>query len=151
MHAHLHATDMAITAEGDAHTLAHDAAGALRGLRPLPNANGRVLSWSALITQQQEIGPFSMCFPARRMSGDLQASPVTHPHSTVVRRIDLQRHGVAGEQPMNRRSFLMTAGATVAAAAASDVLARQAPAPGKARFRTGLVAYLTGRRSRQRR
>ena len=42
---------------------------------------------------------------------------------------------------MNRRSFLMTAGATVAAAAASDVLARQAPAPGKARFRTGLVAY----------
>jgi L-ribulose-5-phosphate 3-epimerase len=42
---------------------------------------------------------------------------------------------------MNRRSFLMTAAATVAAAAASDVLARQAPAPGKARFRTGLVAY----------
>jgi L-ribulose-5-phosphate 3-epimerase len=42
---------------------------------------------------------------------------------------------------MNRRSFLMTAGATVAGAATSDVLARQAPAPGKARFRTGLVAY----------
>jgi hypothetical protein len=34
----------------------------------------------------------------------------------------------------------MTAGATVAAAAASDALAREAPA-GKARFRTGLVAY----------
>ena len=42
---------------------------------------------------------------------------------------------------MNRRSFLMTAGATVAGAATSDVLARQAPVPGKARFRTGLVAY----------
>jgi len=42
---------------------------------------------------------------------------------------------------MNRRSFLMTAGATIAAAASSDALARQAPAPGKARFRTGLVAY----------
>ena len=42
---------------------------------------------------------------------------------------------------MNRRSFLMTAGATVAGAATSHVLARQAPAPGKARFRTGLVAY----------
>ena len=42
---------------------------------------------------------------------------------------------------MNRRSFLMTAGATVAGAATSDVFARQAPVPGKARFRTGLVAY----------
>ena len=60
---HLHATDMAITAEGDAYTLAHDAAGALRGLRLLPNANGRVLSWSALITQQQEIWPVQYVFP----------------------------------------------------------------------------------------
>ena len=33
LHAHPHATDMAITAEGDAH-IATDAAGALRGLRP---------------------------------------------------------------------------------------------------------------------
>jgi hypothetical protein len=60
---HLHATDMAITAEGDAYTLAHDAAGALRGLRLLPNANGRVLSWSALVTQQQEIWPVQYVFP----------------------------------------------------------------------------------------
>ena len=42
---------------------------------------------------------------------------------------------------MNRRSFLMSAGAVVAATTVPDVLARQAPAPGKARFRTGLVAY----------
>ena len=60
---HLHATDIVITAEGDAYTLAHDAAGALRGLRLLPNANGRVLSWSALITQQQEIWPVQYVFP----------------------------------------------------------------------------------------
>jgi acetyl xylan esterase AXE1 len=58
-----HATDMAITAEGDAYTLAHDAAGALRGLRLLPNANARVLSWSALVTQQQEIWPVQYVFP----------------------------------------------------------------------------------------
>jgi hypothetical protein len=60
---HLRATDMAITAEGDAYTLAHDAAGALRGLRLLPSANGRVLSWSALVTQQQETWPVQYVFP----------------------------------------------------------------------------------------
>jgi sugar phosphate isomerase/epimerase len=44
---------------------------------------------------------------------------------------------------MNRRSFLITAGAVAAAGAVQDALARQAPAqaPQKARFRTGLVAY----------
>lgn len=41
---------------------------------------------------------------------------------------------------MNRRSFLTNAGAAVAATAVPDVLTRPAPA-GKARFRTGLVAY----------
>ena len=40
---------------------------------------------------------------------------------------------------MNRRNFLTTAGALVAAAHAAS--ARQATSPGKARFRTGLVAY----------
>jgi sugar phosphate isomerase/epimerase len=47
---------------------------------------------------------------------------------------------------MNRRNFLIGAGAAAAAAAVPDVLAQQAPqappsSPGKARFRTGLVAY----------
>ena len=41
---------------------------------------------------------------------------------------------------MTRRSFLTTAGAAIVAAAVPDARARQAP-PGKARFRTGLVAY----------
>jgi sugar phosphate isomerase/epimerase len=41
---------------------------------------------------------------------------------------------------MNRRSFLTAAGAAVAAATGTDGRTRQA-APGKARFRTGLVAY----------
>jgi len=44
---------------------------------------------------------------------------------------------------MNRRTFLLSAGAAAAAAAVPDALAGQAasPAPQKARFRTGLVAY----------
>ena len=44
---------------------------------------------------------------------------------------------------MNRRNFLIGAGAAAAAAAVPDALAGQAasPAPQKARFRTGLVAY----------
>jgi L-ribulose-5-phosphate 3-epimerase len=42
---------------------------------------------------------------------------------------------------MNRRSFLTTAGAAVAATAVPTFRSRQAPPPGKARFRTGLVAY----------
>jgi L-ribulose-5-phosphate 3-epimerase len=42
---------------------------------------------------------------------------------------------------MNRRNFLMSAGALVAATAVPDALARQTHPPGKARFRTGLVAY----------
>jgi len=60
---HLQATDMAITADGDAYTLAHDAAGVLRGLRLLPSANGRVLSWSVLVAQQQETWPVQYVFP----------------------------------------------------------------------------------------
>jgi hypothetical protein len=41
---------------------------------------------------------------------------------------------------MNRRSFLTTAGAAVAAAAIPRSSQSQSP-PGKARLRTGLVAY----------
>src|SRR5712692_6885998 len=41
---------------------------------------------------------------------------------------------------MTRRTFLTTAGAAVVATTVPDVRARRA-APGKARFRTGLVAY----------
>jgi len=42
---------------------------------------------------------------------------------------------------MNRRNFLMNAGVVVAATAVPDFPARQTKPPGKARFRTGLVAY----------
>jgi hypothetical protein len=41
---------------------------------------------------------------------------------------------------MDRRSFLTTAGAAVVSATMPDVRTPQAPR-GKARFRTGLVAY----------
>jgi L-ribulose-5-phosphate 3-epimerase len=42
---------------------------------------------------------------------------------------------------MNRRTFLMSAGALAAATTVLDALARQTQPPAKARFRTGLVAY----------
>jgi len=42
---------------------------------------------------------------------------------------------------MNRRSFLSTAAAAVVAAAGPAASVQQTAAPGKARFRTGLVAY----------
>jgi L-ribulose-5-phosphate 3-epimerase len=42
---------------------------------------------------------------------------------------------------MDRRGFLTTAGAALAAATVSPLRAQQQAAPGKARFRTGLVAY----------
>ena len=42
---------------------------------------------------------------------------------------------------MDRRSFLTTAAAAVVAAAAPAASVPQASSPGKARFRTGLVAY----------
>ena len=44
---------------------------------------------------------------------------------------------------LNRRNFLISAGAAAAATAVPDAFARQTPAPNaqKARFRTGLVAY----------
>jgi len=60
---HLNATDVAITAEGDAYTVAHDAAGTVRGLRLLPNPNGRMLSWSELVTRKQEIWPVQYVLP----------------------------------------------------------------------------------------
>src|SRR3989449_11319140 len=47
---------------------------------------------------------------------------------------------MGGEVPMDRRSFLTTAGAAVVAATVPDARTPQAPR-GKARFRTGLVAY----------
>jgi L-ribulose-5-phosphate 3-epimerase len=59
----------------------------------------------------------------------------------------LDTHVTEPKTLLNRRRFLGAAGTTVAALAAgtgSSLLARQAPAPakaGKARFRTGLVAY----------
>jgi hypothetical protein len=60
---HLNATDVAMTADGDAYTLAHDAAETVRGLRLLPNGDGRVLSWSELVTRKQEIWPVQYVFP----------------------------------------------------------------------------------------
>jgi hypothetical protein len=60
---HLKATDVSITAEGDAYTLAHDAAGVLRGLRLLPSSSGRVLSWAKLVEGRQEVWPIQYVYP----------------------------------------------------------------------------------------
>jgi acetyl xylan esterase AXE1 len=60
---HLKARDLSITAEGDAFTLAHDAAGVLKGLRLLANADGRLLSWSDVVSQKREIWPVQYVYP----------------------------------------------------------------------------------------
>jgi hypothetical protein len=60
---HLKATDLAITAEGDAYTLAHDAAGVLTGVRLVSNSSGRLLSWSEVVAQKREIWPVQYVYP----------------------------------------------------------------------------------------
>ncbi len=59
----LNATDISITATGDAYTLAHDAAGVLPGLRLLPDDNGHVLSWAQLVKDKQEVWPVQYILP----------------------------------------------------------------------------------------
>jgi hypothetical protein len=58
---HLKATDLAITAEGDAYTLAHDAAGVLKGVRLVPNSGGRLLSWSDTVSRSGRSGRPAVC------------------------------------------------------------------------------------------
>ena len=60
---HLRATDVSITAQGDAFTIAHDAAGVLKGLRVLPNERGQLLSWSEIVSQKREIWPVQYLYP----------------------------------------------------------------------------------------
>jgi hypothetical protein len=59
----LNATDISITATGDAYTLAHDAADVLPGLRLLPDDNGHVLSWAQLVKETQEVWPIQYILP----------------------------------------------------------------------------------------
>ena len=59
----LNATDISITATGDAYTLAHDAADVLPGLRLLPDDNGHVLSWAQLVKDKQEVWPIQYILP----------------------------------------------------------------------------------------
>jgi len=59
----LNATDISITATGDAYTLAHDAADVLPGLRLLPDDNGHVLSWAQLVKDKQEVWPVQYILP----------------------------------------------------------------------------------------
>jgi hypothetical protein len=59
----LHATDISMTAAGDAYTLAHHAADVLPGLRLLATDNARALSWARLVTQKQEVWPIQYTFP----------------------------------------------------------------------------------------
>ena len=59
----LNATDISITATGDAYTLAHDAADVLPGVRLLPSDNGHVLSWAQLVKDKQEVWPVQYILP----------------------------------------------------------------------------------------
>jgi len=60
---HLRATDLAVTAEGDAYTLAHDAAGVLETVHLVPSSSGRLLSWSEVVSQKREIWPVQYVYP----------------------------------------------------------------------------------------
>ena len=75
----LNATDISITATGDAYTLAHDAADVLPGLRLLPDANGRVLSWAQLVKDKQEVWPVQYILPGG--AGNVPAEGVTNVHA----------------------------------------------------------------------
>jgi hypothetical protein len=60
---HLGAAELSIAGEGDAATLAHDAAAVLPGLRVAGGENVRPLSWAALVEQQQELWPIQYLLP----------------------------------------------------------------------------------------
>ena len=60
---HLDATDISMTATGDAFTLAHHAADVLPGLRLLPGDNVQVLSWAQLVKEKQEVWPIQYTLP----------------------------------------------------------------------------------------
>jgi dienelactone hydrolase len=62
-HIHLNATDISITATGDAYTLAHHAADILPGVELLPDDNAHVLSWAQLVKDKQEVWPIQYTLP----------------------------------------------------------------------------------------
>ncbi len=60
---HLGATDVSITATGDAFTLAHDAAGVLTGLRLIAGENDHPIGWAAIVDKKQELWPVEYIYP----------------------------------------------------------------------------------------
>lgn len=60
---HLGAADLAIAAEGDAYTLAHDAAAVLPGIRLMSTVGARALSWAELVEQKRELWPIQYLLP----------------------------------------------------------------------------------------
>jgi Acetyl xylan esterase (AXE1) len=60
---HLGAQSLAVAAQGDAYTLAHDAAAVLPRLELLPDSGARVLSWADLVEKEQEVWPIQYLLP----------------------------------------------------------------------------------------
>ena len=59
----LGATEVSITASGDAFTLAHDAAGVLPGLRLVAGEGAHPIAWSEIVEKKQEIWPVAYVYP----------------------------------------------------------------------------------------
>jgi hypothetical protein len=59
----LGAADLSIAGDGDAYTLAHDAAAVLPGLRLVASGGAQALSWAALVERQQERWPVQYLLP----------------------------------------------------------------------------------------
>jgi cephalosporin-C deacetylase-like acetyl esterase len=57
------ASDVAVTAGGEAYTLAHDIAEVLPGVRLLPQEGARPLSWSELVEREREQWPIQYLLP----------------------------------------------------------------------------------------
>jgi hypothetical protein len=59
----LHTDVVAVTAEGEAYSLASAVAETLSGMRLLPQPNGRVLKWSEIVEQKRESWPIQYLVP----------------------------------------------------------------------------------------
>ena len=60
----LHVNVVAVTAKGDAYTLANAIAEALPGMRLLPEPNGKVSKWSEIVEQKKETWPIQYLLPS---------------------------------------------------------------------------------------
>ena len=61
--ARLDAKEVAVTAEGDAYTLAYRIAETVHGIRLEPRPNERLMTWSEIVEQKRELWPIQFLLP----------------------------------------------------------------------------------------